>query len=291
MDIVFVILHYLAVEETKQSVEYIRNNVDTDQYNIVIVDNASKNGSGREIEEYYRHDKDITIIINSENLGFSRGNNVGFSYAKRIWNPRYIVLMNNDVYLLEKQLLNKLDAEYENSCFAVLGPLIMTADGRCDINPIRTAPMTKQQVLNDIKIYRRRRWLYQYHLVGLRNVFFRVLRGKAKNRVYKNYIQRTEHAQLHGCFLVFSQRYTERFEGLDDRTFLFREEAILYKHMLENELNTVYLPDIAVFHKEDAATDQIVRTKRSKALFEVENHLKSLDVLLKVYNEYENQEE
>ncbi|WP_333813449.1 glycosyltransferase family 2 protein [Muricomes intestini] len=291
MDIVFVILHYLAIEETKQSVKYIQNDIDTEKYHIVIVDNASNNGSGREIQEYYSRDEDITVIINVENLGFSRGNNVGFSYAKQRWNPRYIVLMNNDVYLLEKQLIHKLNIEYEKSYFAVLGPLIMTADGRCDINPIRTSPMTKQQVLNDIKTYRRRRRLYQYHLMGLRNIALRVLKGTAKKRVYKNYIQRTEHAQLHGCFMVFSSRYTERFEGLDDRTFLFREEAILYKHMLENGLNTVYLPDIAIFHKEDAATDQIVRTKRSKALFEIENHLKSLDVLLKIYEEYENQEE
>jgi GT2 family glycosyltransferase len=140
--------------------------------------------------------------------------------------------------------------------------------------------MTKQQVLNDIKTYRRRRRLYQYHLMGLRNIALRVLKGTAKKRVYKNYIQRTEHAQLHGCFMVFSSRYTERFEGLDDRTFLFREEAILYKHMLENGLNTVYLPDIAIFHKEDAATDQIVRTKRFAVKpMSIEEALMQMDLL------------
>ena len=73
MDIVFVILHYLAIKETRRSVMYIQNNIDTEKYHIVIVDNASNNGSGREIQEYYSRDEDITVIINVENLGFSRG--------------------------------------------------------------------------------------------------------------------------------------------------------------------------------------------------------------------------
>lgn len=291
MEIVFVILHYLAIEETKQSVKYIQNNIDAEQYHIVIVDNASNNGSGAVLEEYYSQEADITVIINMENLGFARGNNVGFSYAKQTWNPKYIILMNNDVYLLEKQLMHKLDIEYIESGFAVLGPLIMTADGRCDINPIRTSPMTKQQVLNEIKIYRRRKILYQYHLMEFRNKILRVLKRTGEKRRYKNYIQRSENVQLHGSFMVFSTQYIEHFEGLDDRTFLFREEAILYKHMLENRLNTVYLPDIVVFHKEDAATEQFVRTEREKVLFELDNHLKSLNVLLEVYNDYESQKE
>ena len=43
----------------------------------------------------------------------------GNKYAKDKWNPRYIILLNNDVYLYEKSLLQKLDTEYENSTFYV----------------------------------------------------------------------------------------------------------------------------------------------------------------------------
>ena len=86
---------------------------------------------------------------------------------------------------------------------------------------------------------------------------------------------------------MFSEKYTERFDGLDDRTFLFREEAILYKHMLENNMVTVYQPEITVFHEEDAATDQFRKTEKQKALFELDNHIKSLNILLDVYSEYE----
>lgn len=288
MDIVFVILHYLAIDETKRCVEYINKNIDTDKYQIVIVDNNSANGSGKMLQEYYEQQIKVTVLLNEENLGFARGNNVGFLYAKRQWNPRYIVLLNNDVYLLETELVRKLDVEYEKSGFAVSGPLIMTADGKCDINPIRTTPMTKGAIMKDIQIYKRRQLLYKYHLMGLRNKILQFLKGSGRKKGSKNYIERCENVQLHGCFLVFSEQYTERFDGLDDRTFLFREEAILYKHMLENNMVTVYQPDIIVFHEEDAATDQFRKTERQKALFELDNHIKSLNILLDVYNQYEN---
>ncbi|RHR31914.1 glycosyltransferase [Clostridium sp. AF19-22AC] len=287
MDIVFVILHYLAIDETRKCVDYITENIDTESYQIIIVDNASANGSGAVLKDYYSRQAGITVILNAENLGFAKGNNVGFLYAKKRWNPRYIVLLNNDVYLLEKELLHKLDAEFKKSGFAVSGPLIMTADGRCDINPIRTTPMTKDAIIKDIQIYKRRQFLYKYHLMGMRNKILQLLKGTERKRAAKNYIQGCKNVQLHGCFLVFSEKYTERFDGLDDRTFLFREEAILYKHMLENNMVTVYQPEITVFHEEDAATDQFRKTEKQKALFELDNHIKSLNILLDVYSEYE----
>ena len=151
MDIVFVILHYMVEEETYRCVEYIRDRIDTKDYHIVIVDNASSNGSGMLVEKKYSDSLDVSVLLNQKNVGYSRGNNIGFRYAKKKWNPRYIVFVNNDVYLLEKQLLKKLDEEYNKSKFAVLGPLVMSGDGRCNINPVRLSPMTRSQVENEIK--------------------------------------------------------------------------------------------------------------------------------------------
>ena len=91
-----------------------------------------------------------------------------------------------------------------------------------------------------------------------------------------------------GCFMLFSRKYIEKFNGLDDRTFLYREEAILMKHLTENGLNSVYLPDIHVFHREDASTDDMIKENRKKEMFEIKNHLQSLKVLKEVYDFYEN---
>ena len=154
MKIVFVILHYLAIDETYKSVDSIEKKIDTDMYKIVIVDNASPDKSGALLKEHYKNDDHVEVLLNQENLGFARGNNVGFRYAEKTWNPSYIVLMNNDVYLLDDDFLEKVEKEYKRSQFAVLGPMILSADGRCDINPIRTNAMSKQEVEHDIQAYK-----------------------------------------------------------------------------------------------------------------------------------------
>ena len=99
MKIVFVILHYLAIDETYKSVDSIEKKIDTDMYKIVIVDNASPDKSGALLKEHYKNDDHVEVLLNQENLGFARGNNVGFRCAEKTWNPSYIVLMNNDVNL------------------------------------------------------------------------------------------------------------------------------------------------------------------------------------------------
>ena len=78
----FVILHYQTVSETTQCVSSIINNIEYDNKHIIIVDNSSPNKSGTYLKEYYKYDKNIEVIINKENLGFAKGNNIGYAYAR-----------------------------------------------------------------------------------------------------------------------------------------------------------------------------------------------------------------
>ena len=51
---VFIILHYLAEDMTKECVKYIQNHLDMNRIRIVIVDNASSNGSGARLKQFYK---------------------------------------------------------------------------------------------------------------------------------------------------------------------------------------------------------------------------------------------
>lgn len=293
MDIVFVILHYIAQEETENSVKFIEENVDTPNYHIVIVDNASPNKSGEILKKIYAENTKITVILNSQNLGFARGNNIGFQYAKKNLSPKYLVIMNNDVYLLEKNLKEKLDNEFKRSEFFVLGPMILTRDGRCDSNP--SNPFFKNVEEIDIQIkafqkklkeYKSKRAMLFAKVVSLYNTCVRRFKPIRKER--KDFIYRTEDVKLHGCFLVFSYKYLNEFEGLDESTFLYCEEEFLYKHMLENKKVMVYVPDIVVYHKEDAATDMIYNNSKKKGEFFCINNIDSLRKLRDLYLYYDS---
>src|SRR5262249_48161569 len=75
------------------------------KYEIIFVDNNSSDCSTSYIEQNYRNKK-IKIIKSEENLGFSRGNNLGVSYAE----GEFIIFLNNDTRVSSKWL----DALYKN---------------------------------------------------------------------------------------------------------------------------------------------------------------------------------
>lgn len=63
-----------------------------ENYHIVLVDNASTDGSVNYARDSF---PEVTVIQNDENLGFAAGNNVGIRYALD-HRADYVVLQNND---------------------------------------------------------------------------------------------------------------------------------------------------------------------------------------------------
>ena len=80
--VAFVILHYNVPETTRQCVASVRALKCRVIKKIVIVDNGSPDGSGRILAADYAKDPDITVILTEKNLGFAKGNNVGYQYAR-----------------------------------------------------------------------------------------------------------------------------------------------------------------------------------------------------------------
>lgn len=72
---------------------------------VIVVDNASTDGSPEMIEKEY---KDVVLIRNKENLGFGGGNNVGIKYA----HGDYIVMLNNDTEL-DKSCISEMKKAIE----------------------------------------------------------------------------------------------------------------------------------------------------------------------------------
>ena len=56
IDIVFVVLHYLTIDDTIECVNSIKEKCKKGNFRIVIVDNASPNNSKNELKEVYEND-------------------------------------------------------------------------------------------------------------------------------------------------------------------------------------------------------------------------------------------
>lgn len=271
----FVVLHYCAIDETYKCVDSIFNNLNTDLFHIVIVDNNSPDESGKLLKEHYKNYDNVTVINLEKNLGFSKGNNAGYKYLKNNIKCDYIALLNNDVYFLQKNFFDIIEDEYKKSRFAVLGPKIILRNN--NINPIN-------KNLLSLREYKKIRIKLFIHLLlsyfNLENMYKRIKKNKisVKNTEVNNYL---ENIILHGCCLIFSKIYIDRFDGLDEKTFLYAEEELLYLKLKSNNLKSVYLPQLEIFHNEDQATNAVTKTKYKKNIFLYKNLLLANKVLIK----------
>ena len=273
MKIVFIILNYNTFQETIDCVLSIESKVDTQNYKIVIVDNLSTDDSADKIEKFIEQKNNMILIRNTENLGFSKVNNVGIEYEKRNYKHQYIVVLNSDTELIQNDLVEKLDNEYRNSEFALLGPLILTADGRCDNSP--HYPPTVEHIQKELRTFIReekiiKRGLYRPYcgIRFLRNlVRYKILKKDTPLHRNMEFYQYQRQVVLQGCFLVFSEKAFEYIKGFDERTFLYYEEPILYLSLMKHELITVFDPEIVIYHKEGRSTSSVAKKNKDKLLF------------------------
>lgn len=277
----FVILHYRAVDETIKCVESIKK-TQQKSYHIVIVDNNSPDNSGQQLDSLYEGDNHITILHNTINEGFARGNNVGFRYSKYKLKADFIILQNNDTQVLQENFQDIVINEYNLSSFAVLGPLIKTPHPPFNSNP-------RSNKLPDINYVKRRlfnhRILLFLNYLHLDHYVLNII--SKRNHIKKDFnnlnsqiASKLYNVCLHGSFMVFSPSYIRIFDGLNDKTFLYCEEELLYLRIINNHLKTVYLPDVIIFHKEDASTNAEFNKGLKKRRFQYHCIIQSFKVMI-----------
>lgn len=114
-----IILNYFGEKVIRKTVDsVIRSNFPKKKFEIIIVDNASKDKSLSIIKKIKNKYKNFCIktIYSSINLGFAGGNNLGIKIAL----GKYIALLNNDC-IVDKNWLSELykAAEKDEKVFAV----------------------------------------------------------------------------------------------------------------------------------------------------------------------------
>lgn len=95
--VAIVILSYNLLDMTRECVESIRQTTAEDMREIIVVDNASEDGS----VEWLKQQPDIRLLCNQENRGFPRGCNQGIELADK---NADIFLLNNDTLLTQNAL-------------------------------------------------------------------------------------------------------------------------------------------------------------------------------------------
>ena len=264
MDICFVILHYMAYEMTKECIDTLLGVFEGKKFHIAVIDNGSANETGEKLKEQYSDNKNVTVLMNKENLGFAKGNNVGYKYVKERFKPKYIVVMNNDVLIKDRYFIEKIQKIDETFEFAVLGPDILNPYYKCHQNPLRKKPITVQEVKRRIvKFTLKIKYAHVCSVLSfIRNTVFGV---PHISRTVEEYGVPQCDVVLNGACLILSDRFIEkREECFNPQTFLYGEEHIFYHECVSKKLKMVYSPEVSVEHYERVSTDASFKSNYEK---------------------------
>ncbi|MBL8025067.1 MAG: glycosyltransferase, partial [Fibrobacteres bacterium] len=120
-----VILTFNQREYTEKCLESIRANTPQGSYEIIIVDNASKDGTAEWLKSEKAAGKIHQLILNSDNRGVSGGWNQGM----RVATGDYVLIFNNDTIVPVNWLNNMLRCAESRPDIGMVGPMSNSISG------------------------------------------------------------------------------------------------------------------------------------------------------------------
>lgn len=169
---------------------------------IIVVDNASDDGS---VEIIKKNFPDVKIIELSENLGFSKANNIGLKIAK----GEYICLLNPDT-IVEEDTLNTMIRFMESHPEAgMAGCKILNPDGTFQLACRRSFPTP---------------WVAFTKIFGLSALFPKSKLFARYNLTYLDENQTYEVDAISGSFMFLRKDVYEKVGGLDESFFMYGED-------------------------------------------------------------------
>lgn len=128
-----IIVNWNAKDHLETCLRSIQRETKGIVYEILVVDNASNDGSVQMIRTQF---PEPTLIENRENVGFARANNQAIGLSR----GRYILLLNPDTFVLENALTEMTEFLDQHSTVGILGCKVLTAEGVVDLRCARRFP-------------------------------------------------------------------------------------------------------------------------------------------------------
>lgn len=221
-----IIVNYNGTQYLRDCLNSIKQMINC-EYEVIIVDNASSDGSTQYLKNNFPW---VKLIENNCNSGFSAGNNLGVSIAR----GDYILLLNNDTLILD-DIQPAMEVFENNDDIGVIGCKLLYGDGRLqfsngyDHTPLRITLS----------------W------IGLQKFNFlpSIFRREERRTSHYDKIQHNV-SWVSGAFLITRKHLWKKLGGMDDHYFMYVEDVDYCKRVRDAGYRVVYLPSIKIIHYE-----------------------------------------
>ena len=237
MDLSIIIVNWNTEEYLLRCLRSIFEMGQGRDWEVIVVDNGSQDGSGREVEKVFPF---VHLVSNKRNLGFAKAVNQGLQKAS----GRYALLLNPDTRVKDgaiERLVSFMDAQ---SDIGVVGAQLLNADGSKQ-NSIANFPSLATELLNKSLL----RWLSPDRFPGKE----------------KSYAGPIEVDSVIGACMVVRRKAMEQVGLLDEDYFLFLEETDWCYRMKRAGWKIYHVPQAEVYHFQGKSAE--TAKKRAKVEF------------------------
>jgi len=257
-DIAVIVVNWNACEDLRHCLESLLTEPKPQaDYSVWVVDNASSDGSAAMVQADFPN---AHLIANTENLGFSKGNNQAIART----DSRYVFLLNSDAAIHTGALESLVAYADAHPKAGIIGPKVLNPDGTLQFS-CRRFP-------------------------SLGAGFFRntyLGRLFPNNKYARDYLM-TEFDHAHdisvdwvsGCAMLLRREIIHKIGALDERFYMYCEDVDICQRAWDADYEVVYAPDAVVTHAIGRSSDKnadkmIIEFHRSWYAFDLKRHPKS----------------
>lgn len=231
---------------------------------MIVVDSDSNDGTVAMLQQHYPQ---VKVLPQTENVGYTRGNNIGFAAA----HGRYHLLLNPDTLILGHALKQMVDYMDANPDVGILGPYTLNTNG--------TLQSSRRRFPTVAIGFFESTWLQPFAPKSVLRHYYM----EDKPRIATIDVDWVQGSAMLGRKAVY-----EQIGGLDEGYVMFSEELDWCKRAKDAGWRVVFLCTAQVIHHGGQSTQQVTARKHihfqeSKLRYFRKYHGPRVTALLRVF--------
>lgn len=230
---------------------------ESDRWEIIVVDNASTDGSVISLKQLIKNDKffknSLLLIESKINLGFAGGNNLGIKKAQ----GKYVLLLNSDTEIIDQAIQKMLDFMESHPRAGLATGKLLLSDNFIDPACHRGFPMP---------------WAALTYFLGLEKLFPTSELFSQYHLGFKNLNEPHEIDSPSGAFFLVRREVIEQVGMLDEDYFMYGEDLDWAYRIKQAGWQVWYNPRAEILHRKKqsgrASIDGHLRKRTQKYFYE-----------------------
>lgn len=225
LDVSIIIVNWNTCDMLRNCLRSIYEQIGTVSFEVIVIDNASKDGSSKMVKDNYAQ---VILIENLENRGFAAANNQGIEIAK----GRYILLLNSDTIVCDAAIEKTINYADLHLNVAVVGCQVLqnedTVQMTCFCFPNITNIILSTLGLSKLFKYNRflgREWMLWWQRDSEREVDV-----------------------VSGMFMLVRRKAIEEIGLLDESYFVYCEETDWCYRFAKAGWKIIFWPGARIIH-------------------------------------------